>query len=167
MLFKVNEYIFYGTDGICLIDDVCEEPFEGAPKGVCYYVMHTVSEPRQTIWNPTSNTRIPMRLLMTSEEIDALLNGVKTLTPFCASSAKLLREEYLGAIKGGVPSEWCRVLITYQSRLAIEDGSVRVTEAERGFFDSARALLSAEISLVKGIEKAEANDLIDNSVNHF
>ena len=30
MQFKTNDYIFYGTDGICQVDAVCENPFEGA-----------------------------------------------------------------------------------------------------------------------------------------
>ena len=164
MQFKVNEYIFYGTDGICRIDDICENPFEGAPAGVCYYVMHTISEPRQTIWNPVLNDRIPMRTLMREEDISALLREIKTLAPFSAPSTKLLREEYLGAIKGGIPTEWGRVLITYLSRSAVNDGTVRVTDAEHGFFESAKALLSAEIALVCGIERQEADALIDSHV---
>lgn len=161
MQFKVNDYIYYGTDGICQIDDVCENPFEGAPAGVCYYVLHTVKEPRQTIWNPTENDRVPMRAVMTEGEIDALLSSLPSLEPFCAPSAKLLREQYLGAVKGGVPEEWGRVMRTYLYRLAIRDGSVRVTDAERGFFDSARALLSAEIALVRGLSREEAEKTID------
>ena len=167
MQFKVNEYIFYGTDGICLIDDVCEEPFEGAPCGVSYYVMHTLSEPRQTIWCPTSNTRVPMRTLLKDSEIDGLLESVCAFSPFSAPSAKLLREEYIGAIKGGLPTEWGRVLVTYLSRCAVNDGTVRVTEAERGFFENARALLSAEIAVVRGIEKREAEMLVDAAVKYF
>ena len=164
MRFKVNDYIFYGTDGICQVDDVCENPFEGAPAGVCYYVLHTVKEPRQTIWNPTSNDRVLMRAVMREDEIDALLSSLSSLEPFCAPSAKLLREKYLSAIKGGAPEDWGRVMKTYLYRLSICDGSVRVTEAERVFGDSARALLSAEIALVKGISKEEAEKIIDESL---
>lgn len=161
MRFKVNDYIYYGTDGICQIDDVCENPFEGAPAGVCYYVLHTVKEPRQTIWNPTENNRVPMRAVMREDEIDTLLSSLPALVPFCAPSAKLLREMYLSAVKGGIPTEWGRVMKTYLFRLAVRDGSVRVTDAERGFFDNARALLAAEIALVRGLERAAAESLID------
>lgn len=164
MQFKVNDYIFYGTDGICLIDDVCENPFDGAPAGVCYYVMHTVSEPRQTIWNPVDNERVPMRAVMTVGEIDALLSSVDALEPFSAPNAKLLREKYIGAMKSGQPAEWGRVMQTYLKRRAVTDGSVRVTDAERTFFDNARALLVSEISLVKELSRVEAEELVDGYV---
>ena len=157
MQFKVNDYIFYGTDGICQIDAVCENPFEGAPEGVCYYVLHTVKEPRQTIWNPVLNDRVLMRYLLNADELDELLLSLPYAEPFSAPNAKLLREKYLGAIKSGMPSEWCRVIRTYTCRCAVSDGSVRVTDAEKGFFDSARALLAAEIAMATGLSTDDAD----------
>ena len=161
MRFKADDYIFYGTDGICQIDDICENPFEGAPAGVCYYVLHTVKEPRQTIWNPVDNERVLMRAVMTLEEIDALLYSLPSLEPFSAPNAKLLREKYIAGVKSGSPTEWGRVMQTYLFRLAIRDGSVRVTDAERAFYDNAHTLLSEEIALVKVLSKAEAENIVD------
>lgn len=160
MQFKTNDYIFYGTDGICQVDAVCENPFEGAPAGVCYYVLHTVKEPRQTIWNPVENDRVLMRELISKKEVGEILSSLPFAEPFAAPSAKLLREKYLGAMKSGIPSEWCRVIRTYVSRCAVTDGSVRVTDAEKGFYDGARALLASEIAMVLGISEADANEKI-------
>lgn len=162
MPFKTDDYIYYGSDGLCRIDDICENPFEGAPAGVCYYVMHTLSEPRQTIWNPKGNERVLMRAVMTVDEIEELFSCIPSLDPFSAPNAKLLREQYLRSIKSGLPIEWGRVMRTYQERKRAErERLVRVTEAERGFYENARHLLSDEIALVTGKEPHEIEATLD------
>ena len=161
-MFQINDFVYYGSGGICQVDDVCTEPFEGAPADVRYYVLHTVSEPRQTIWNPVLNDRVLMRAVMTPDEIDDLLCTAGELEIFSAPNAKLLREQYIGAIKSGLPTEWARVLRTYRERCRLERiGQARVTDAEHNFFDAARKCLAAELSLVLHITEREAGTRID------
>lgn len=160
-MFKVDDYIFYGSGGICRVDAVCEEPFDGAPKGVCYYVLHTVSEPKQVIWNPVANDKVLMRPVLTREEAMTLLDRLADLSPLEGEGAKALREQYITAIKSGLPDAWGRVLITVCLReRAAAAKLTRVTEAEHGFFDNARRLLGAEIALAEGCPLSEAEQMI-------
>ena len=148
-MFEVNDYVYYGTDGICQIDEIKTEPFENAPKGVLYYVLHTLGEPRQTIWNPVENTRIPMRHIMRKEEIGPLLASLSSLPTLQGENAKQMREAYLQAIKSGEPRAWCQVIRTYHTRQkGAKAKLLRVTDAERNFYESAKRLLLSEIALV-------------------
>lgn len=157
-MFHINDFVYYGSGGICQVDDICTEPFEGAPVGVEYYVLHTISEPRQTIWNPVQNDRVLMRAVMTRDEIADLLSTLPRLEIFSAPNAKLLRELYIGAIKSGLPCEWARVLRTYRERCRLAlIGQARVTDAEHNFFDAAKKCLAAELSLVLGITEQQAD----------
>ena len=165
MLFKEGDYIFYGSGGICRIDSITEMPFEGAREGVPYYVLHTLSEPRQVIFNPTVNDKVLMRAVMTKKDTKELLDSLGDLEPFEAQSAKLLREKYIAAIKSGLPAEWVKILVTYEKRrLAAEMHLVRVTEAERGFYTQALSLLAAETALVEGISLIEASALFSQAL---
>ncbi len=160
-MFKINDYIFYGSGGICRVENICEEPFEGAPKGVCYYVLHTLSEPKQVIWNPVQNDKVLMRPVMTKSDCDALLSSLSSLSPFVGDSAKVLREQYINAIKSGHPSSWGRILVTVKAReRAAEAKLVRVTDAEHNFFDNAKRLIVNELALAKGISLADAEELL-------
>ena len=160
-MFKVNDYIFYGSGGICRVEAVCEEPFEGAPKGVCYYVLHTLSEPKQVIWNPVQNEKVLMRPVLTAEEAEALLASLSDLAPLEGDGAKALREQYIAAVKSGLPEMWGRVLITVRLRERAEAARLtRVTDAEHGFFDTAKRAIAAELALIKGCETAEAEALL-------
>ena len=151
-MFEVNDYVFYGMNGICRVDAVCTEPFEGAPVGLLYYVLHTLSEPKQTILNPVTNDKVRMRYVMTADEARAFPMLLSTLSPLEGDSARALREAYIASIKSGEPSAWGRILRTYRARLHLAEAKLaRVTDAERNFYENARRLLANEISLALGI----------------
>ena len=156
-MFKVNDYVFYGASGVCRVDNVCTEPFEGAPKDVLYYVLHTLSEPKQTILNPVKNEKVHMRYAMSSAEAEGFFSLLPTLSPLEGASAKQLRDAYIAAIKSGEPCEWGRIMRTYRARLHMANAKLaRVTDAERNFYENARRMLGAEIALALEITQMEA-----------
>lgn len=157
MKFEVNDYVFYGANGICRVDDICTEPFEGAPSGVYYYVLRTISEPKQTIWNPVDNERAAIRYVMTREASEQFFDLLPTLPVLEGNSAKQLRDAYIGAIKSGLPENWGRIMRTYRARLHLSEAKLaRVTDAERNFYETARRLLANEIAHALEISVFEA-----------
>ncbi len=160
-LFKEGDFIYYGSGGLCRIDSICEMPFEGARADVPYYILHTLSEPKQTILNPIDNEKVLMRAVMTKAEAEAVLCALPALEPFEAPNSKLLREKYIAAVKSASPMEWGKILRTYETRRrASELRLARVTEAERNFHTQALSLLCAELSLVLDRPFAEISSLI-------
>lgn len=158
-MFKVDDYVFYGANGICRIDDIQKEPFKGAPADVLYYVLHTISEPKQVILNPVTNEKVPMRYVMTREESEQFFLVLPTLSPLEGSSARQLRDAYISAIKSGDPVLWGRILRTYRTRLHLAEAKLaRVTDAERSFYEGARRLLAQEIALATDVSLAEAEE---------
>ena len=156
-MFEVNDYVFYGMTGICRIDDICENPYEGAPKGVLYYILHTLTEPKQTIINPVSNEKVHIRHVMTKEDAEAFFSLLPTLPALEGSSAKQLRDAYIASVKSGDPTAWGRILRTYRARLHLAEAKLaRVTDAERNFYEQALRLLGAEIALALSISLSEA-----------
>lgn len=147
-MFQVHDYIVYGAAGVCQVDDIRENPFEGAPTGILYYVMHTLSEPRQVIFNPVSNDRVFTRYLMAREEATAFLSELQSVEALSAPSSKLLREEYSLAMKTYSPLGWGKVIRTFRKRLS--EVSSRVTDAERAFYESAKRNLCTELALAFG-----------------
>ncbi|MBQ8908579.1 MAG: hypothetical protein IJY71_08370 [Clostridia bacterium] len=154
-MYQINDIIFYGGTGICQVDDIRTEPFDGAPSDVLYYVMHTLHEPRQTIFNPVTNDKVFTRHLLTQEEAEEFLAGASSIEGLTAPSSKLLREEYTKTMKTYLPEGWVKVMRTFMER---EAAAVRVTDAERAFFEAAKRHLFTEIALAYGEEpkKAEA-----------
>ena len=166
MRFERNDYVFYASGGVCRVDDVCEEPFAGAPKGVLYYVLHTLAEPKQTIWNPVSNDKVYMRHVMTIKEAEDFFTTLPTLPVLEGDSAKTLREAYISSLKSGEPLAWGRVMRTFLNRKHLAEASLtRVTDAERGFYESARRLLGTEIALALEISQNEAESRMESALS--
>ena len=165
-MFEVNDYIFYGSCGVCRVDKICTEPTPEAPKGILYYVMSTLAEPKQTILNPVANERVFMRYVMTREESEEFFSVLPTLPTLSGENAKELREQYIGAMRASLPEGWGRVMRTFRARLHLAEAKlVRVTDAERNFYEAARRNLGAEISLALGITQREAEDRLHHALD--
>ncbi len=160
-MFQVDDFVFYGSCGVCRVEKICTQPFEGAPEDVLYYVLQTVSDPKQTIWNPVTNEKSYMRHVMSREDCEAFFVALPMLPSLEGDTAKQLREAYITAMKSGIPTEWGRILCTYRSRLRLAEAKLaRVTDAERNFYDNARRLLANEIALALSLSQAEAEKQI-------
>ena len=165
-MFEVNDYVFYGSCGVCRVDRICEEPTPEAVKGVLYYVLTTLTEPKQTILNPVANERVFMRYVMTKEECEAFFDVLPTLPTLTGGNAKVLREQYIGAMKSSLPNTWGQVMRTFRARLHLAEAKlVRVTDAERNFYEAARRNLGAEISLALGISQREAEERLHHTLD--
>ena len=105
-MFEINDFVFYGMTGICRIDAICENPFEGAPAGVLYYVLNTLTEPKQTIFNPVVNEKVRIRPVMT--ECDAIMEDqrhhhvimiiIMTIITTTITTIIIVREDARGAV---------------------------------------------------------------------
>ena len=74
-----GSYVVYGTNGICIIEDRTLMSFISGEKKSPYYILRPVSSLESTIFVPIDNDQLMAKLrpLMTKEEIDALLLGMR------------------------------------------------------------------------------------------
>lgn len=158
ILFSINEYVFYGSGGICKIVDVQKAPLAGMPDDCQYYVLHSVTDRSSVMYVPVESDRVFLRPLMTPEEAEELINEISAICPIDESNAKLLRERYNECMHCHTPNEWIRVIKTVFLRAnAIKGTSRRLSDTERGFYDSAKKYLCTELSvcLNMSVEQAE------------
>ena len=82
-MFQVGEYVLYGINGICRVAEIGPSPYDKADTRTFYLLIPVNNPMRSTIYTPVDNDRVPMRRLMTREEIDALIEAIpeiETLT---------------------------------------------------------------------------------------
>ncbi len=75
--FEKSQYICYGSNGICRVEDICPIPGMGA--GVLFYVLKPIADRNSVYYIPTENEALisKMRLPLTREEIDAAIDSVR------------------------------------------------------------------------------------------
>ena len=150
-MFKVGDHMVYGTNGVCLVSDVCPSPFDKKDPRI-YYVLKPVSGPAAAvIYTPVDNDRVPMRALMTAPEGESLLARVSEIPSLAVTNEKARRETYRAAITTGDPEAYVAVIKTIGGRRADFAGTQRrLPEFEMEYDGVARRHLYTELSLVLG-----------------
>ena len=150
-MFKVGDHVVYGTNGVCLVTEVCSSPFDKRDTRT-YYVLKPVSGPAAAvIYTPVDNDRVPMRALLSSEEVGALLSRLTAIPELTIPYEKARREAYRTAIITGDPEAYVAVIKTIGVRRAEFSGTQRrLPEFEIEYDGIARRHLYTELSLVLG-----------------
>lgn len=160
-MFQTNDYVFYGSGGICKIADICSAPLEGMPRDRVYYVMHSIHDRNGVIYVPVDSEGVFLRRLLNREEAQMLLERIPEILVIEAADTKLLRARYMEAMRSHDPAEWVRVIKTVHLRMqTLESRTARLTETERSFLDSAKRYLYAELSLALGLSEADVESQV-------
>ncbi len=153
-MFAVGEYIVYGINGICRVEEICASPFDATDTRT-YYLLVPLNNPMSsTIYTPVDNERVPMRRLMTREEIEKFITVMPDIEILTVPVEKQRREIYRATIGALRPEGYVSVIKTVERRreqLAAAHKHFPVSDIEYGRL--ARHLLYSELDLVLGIEE--------------
>ena len=157
-MFQVGEYIVYGINGICRVAEIGPSPYDKADTRLFYLLIPIHNPMGSTIYTPVDNQRVPMRPLMTREEIDRLVVTIPAQEVLQVPVEKQRREIYRTVIGELRPEGYVQVIKTVRRRRAELTAARKhfpVTDLEYGRL--AQHLLSSECAHVLGITEAEAD----------
>ena len=148
-MFELNDYVFYGSGGVCKIVDVQKAPLDGMPEDKLYYILHSLHDQSSVMYVPVDSDCIFLRRLVSREEAESLLQTIPSVSVIEEPNAKLLREKYNLAMKAHLPIEWVRVIKTVYARMNDPKmPSRKISETERSFAENAKKYLHMELSIV-------------------
>ena len=80
-MFKTNDIIAYGAEGVCQITGMAEKTIDG--KIIEYYVLKPVDGRNSTVYVPTESQALlaKMRKLPSKEEINLLIDSIPHIAP--------------------------------------------------------------------------------------
>ncbi|MBQ8342235.1 MAG: CarD family transcriptional regulator [Clostridia bacterium] len=160
-MFAVGDHIVYGINGICRVAEIGPSPYDKGDTRTFYLLIPVNNPMSSTIYTPVDNDRVPMRRLMTEEEIDALLVAIPSIEILTVPVEKQRREIYRTVIGELDPTGYVRVIKTVRRRRAELTAAHKhfpVTDLEYGRL--AQHLLASECAHVLGITEAEADGRI-------
>ena len=155
-MFEVNDYVFYGSGGVCRVVDIKTAPLENMPKDREYYILRSMHDASGVAYIPIDSDGVFLRPLITREDAEDLLARCEQIECIDEPVAKQLRERYIEAMRTHRPEEWVRVIKTVNRRLrAPRPAARRISETERSLAENARRYLYTELSLVMEQSVAE------------
>ena len=100
-MFHVNDTVLYGTEGICVIEDIATRTFDRKTQE--YYVLRPVYGNRSTIFVPTQNEKLcaKMRTLLSPEEIHDMIRAMPGVEPLWIENEAARKQAYGEILRGG------------------------------------------------------------------
>ena len=160
-MFKVGDHIVYGTNGVCRVTDVCASPIDKKDPRL-FYTLKPVSGPANSvIYTPVDNDRVPMRPLMSADEVEALFSRMADIPHLEIRTEKARRDTYRSAISAASPDSYVAVIKTIGGRRAeLSCLGRRLPEFEIECDGIARRHLCTELSVVLGLPMEEMQDTV-------
>lgn len=148
-MFKVNDVIIYGTQGVCQIAAIEEKNIGGTKKQ--YYVIRPISDTGATIFAPTDNAHVvkKMRRVLSKEEIDALIDAMAQKDAVWIENENERKEQYRNIITGGDHLEMIGMIkAIYTHKKTREAEGKRLHMSDERFFKDAEQVLYNEFQYV-------------------
>ena len=102
--FDIGEYVSYGINGMCNIEDIRPMQLSQSVEKMMYYILRPESNPKSTIFVPVNNQKLvsKMRELMTKDEINAMLVRMKDRTLEWEKDVRFRTESFHEILSNGV-----------------------------------------------------------------
>ena len=78
--FEKSDHIVYDNAGVCFIEDITAKKFDYWDNERICYVLRPIGNPGSFVYVPVDNEKLTkkMRRIMSKEEIDTILDNVRT-----------------------------------------------------------------------------------------
>ena len=158
-MFHVGDYIVYGSNGICRVEEITHPDIAGIDADKLYYVLVPEKTRDSRLFCPTDNSRVVLRSVISAEEPDALMKEVKGIEPLQVESERMRDDSYKKAMKSCDLRQCVQVikalLIRKQER---EAHGKKVTVTDERYMKLAEDGLYSELALVLGKEREEIKE---------
>lgn len=154
-MFKVNDTIMYGTQGVCKIVEITQKDFMGDKKD--YYVLKPVNDKGATLFAPVNvKAGNKMRRILTKEEVHDLIARMPEEEIEWIPGVNLRKETYKKIISNGDHIELIRMIKTlHVQREKRESEGKHLYLSDERFLKEAERILCEEFQYVLKLNKEE------------
>lgn len=159
-MFAVGEKIVYGGMGVCTVTDIGVPDLPGAAR-TCY-VLKPDYVANARVYAPVAENPVQMRLLLTKEEAEKLVDSLPQITAFPAGQEKQeLHNTCKSVIKSADSFLLAKLVKTlYEKKKALVAQKKNMASAEKDYFDTAERLLHGELASALGLDIDQVQDYI-------
>ena len=164
-MFNIGDYIVQGRNGVCKVVDITHIDMSGADKNQLYYTLVPMKSVESKIFYPVDSDRVVTRSVMSKEEVENVLSGIKDIEPMWIANDRQREAKY----KEAISSCDCQQLICIIKTLN-ERNKKRMAQGKRStyiddkYLKEAKQNLNYEFSVALGIETSDVEDYIKEKI---
>jgi CarD family transcriptional regulator len=160
-MFKINDVVVYGAQGVCEIVGINQEKVGGVIKN--YFVLKPKNDKGATFYVPTWNEKAwgKMRKVMTQEDVNALIDAMPSKTPTWIANENERKETYRKILASGDQAAIISMIqALYLHKKEREDQGKRLHMSDEYFMKDAEQILYNEWQYVLNVDKTGLMDYI-------
>ena len=154
-MFKVNDVVVYGAQGVCEIIGIEDQKIGGEMK--TYFVLKPKNNNGATCYVPTWNEKAwsKMRKVMVKEEVDALIDSMPNTKPAWIANENERKDTYKQILTSGDQAAIISMVraLFFHKKEREADGK-RMHVSDENFMKNAEQLLYNEWQYVLNVDKA-------------
>ena len=161
--FDIGEYVSYGINGMCNIEDIRPMQLSQSVEKMMYYILRPESTPKSTIFVPVNNQKLvsKMRELMTKDEINAMLVRMKDRTLEWEKDVRFRTESFHEILSNGVNQDLILMIrCLHRKRQELVQLGKKLPARDSNTLKTAERLVEEEFAHVLHIKCEEVSDYI-------
>ena len=161
--FDIGEYVSYGINGMCNIEDIRPMQLSQSVEKMMYYILRPESNPKSTIFVPVNNQKLvsKMRELMTKDEINAMLVRMKDRTLEWEKDVRFRTESFHEILSNGVTQDLILMIrCLHRKRQELVQLGKKLPARDSNTLKTAERLVEEEFAHVLHIKCEEVSDYI-------
>ena len=161
--FDIGEYVSYGNNGMCNIEDIRPMQLSQSVEKMMYYILRPESNPKSTIFVPVNNQKLvsKMRELMTKDEINAMLVRMKDRTLEWEKDVRFRTESFHEILNNGVNQDLILMIrCLHRKRQELVQLGKKLPARDSNTLKTAERLVEEEFAHVLHIKCEEVSDYI-------
>jgi CarD family transcriptional regulator len=162
MVFKVNDYVMYGSTGVCRITDIRKEKHISInSEETDYYVLQPVYNDNIVIKIPVNNTKAPMRPILTKEEVLSLIKRISENETSWIEDNRERSHYFKTALKSRDSEGWAKLIKTlFLEKEARSLVGKTLSKADESIMNTVEKLLYEEFAIALDIPAEEVFSFI-------
>lgn len=160
-MYKINDVVVYGTEGICTITDIAEMKFGGERSE--YYILSPVTKVENTVYVPKNNDKVlnRMRRIISREDAERLLDSMPVAPMEWIVNDRERQATYKNVLLCGKPDEVLRMISSLYNRQTEQLAAGKKLHAsDERFLRDAERMLFNEIGYAMGISTSEVLSMV-------
>ena len=161
--FDIGEYVSYGINGMCNIEDIRPMQLSQSVEKMMYYILRPESNPKSTIFVPVNNQKLvsKMREPMTKDEINAMLVRMKDRTLEWEKDVRFRTESFHEILNNGVSQDLILMIrCLHRKRQELVQLGKKLPARDSNTLKTAERLVEEEFAHVLHIKCEEVSDYI-------
>lgn len=164
-MFEIGEFVIYGFNGICRVQDITHLDIAGSEKDRLYYLLTPLGNAGSKVYIPVDNDKITVRKVLTDKEAWKLIDEIPDIDEMWVQNDKQREGVYKNALRTCDCRELVRIIKTSYIRKQerLKQGK-KATATDDKYLKQAKDNLYSELAFAIGREKAEMEEIITEHI---